>query len=100
MAEVTVLSFVRDREAGTDCCAGQVKECPYPPGDGCFMEPETPGEYWCTTLKCWLFGEHLREWADAHPIANSKIGYSDTELSTMLTYAQGKAKVSGARLGG
>lgn len=100
MIQETIKPFDKSRETGADKYAGQVKACPYPPGGGCFVCPEMPGDLWCTAKKCWLFGEHLQEWVKAHPIAKDRINYSDMDMADMLKYAQSRAKTTGAIYGG
>jgi hypothetical protein len=100
MEQADVKSFdVRRDEAG-DRYAGQVRECPYPPGGVCVMCPEMPAAFWCTAKKCWRFGEHLREWAEAHPVAENRITYTDKEFADMLAYANRKAETTGAAYAG
>lgn len=97
MKTADVKTFEARRDDGSDRYAGQVKDCPYPPGGTCLMCPEMPGDLLCTAKKCWLFGQHLQEWADAHPIPENRITYTDADLKEMLRYAQGKAETTGAR---
>jgi hypothetical protein len=100
MEPASITTFEKSREAEGTRYAGKVEACPYPPGGQCFLAPEMPGDLWCTARRCWLFGEHLKEWADAHPLAKSRITYSDNELAEMLAYAQLRAKTTGAKYAG
>jgi hypothetical protein len=59
-----------------------------------------PGTLWWSAKKCWLFGEHLREWTTLHPIAKDRITYTDAELAEMLAYARRRAENTGAGYAG
>jgi hypothetical protein len=100
MCKVEVNTFDKSRGAVADQYAGQVKACPYPPGGQCFLAPEMPGDLWCTAKKCWLFGEHLQEWANQHPIPENRITYGDADIAEMLAYAQSRGEKTGARYAG
>lgn len=96
MIPANVPTFKKSLGAGEDQYAGQVKNCPYPPGGTCFLAPEMPSELWCGQRRCWLFGQHLQEWADSHPIPANRIIYSDADMAEMLAYAQRKGETTGA----
>jgi hypothetical protein len=100
MEPASIKTFEKSRGTEEDRYAGQVKACPYPPGGQCFLAPEMPGDLWCSAKKCWLFGQHLQEWAEAHPIAKNRITYTDAEIAEMLAYARRRGETTGARYAG
>jgi hypothetical protein len=99
MEQAKIKSFEASRGAEPDKYAGQIKDCPYPPGGCCLLEERLPKELWCTAKRCWLFGQHVREWVDEHPIAHDRINYTDAEMSEMFEYAQRKGEITGAAYG-
>jgi hypothetical protein len=49
-----------------------------------------PGDCWCYSIDCWLFGEAVKEWTAAHPPEKGGFLYSEEELEELMAFVRGR----------